>query len=247
MQTLLYIDGVDGCAAPDARAAASLPRLFCGEHVRCVEIAQRLVLLDVSAGTYDVVDEVGTQMWQQLLRNPDERDIACLAGTYGVPSAVIAADLAEFAAAQLAAGRLRTGELRIPPVAPRLPRRRPTVWRALRERAGVEQDLRRGFAVAYDKCTGPVADCAPPRLAVERLVRLFRTADGLYPAREAPLDCLPRSLALTRFLRMSGWPVTHMIGVALDPFEAHAWVELDGHPLDESPTTLLRYVTIAAA
>lgn len=236
-----------GFGSSDIGAASTLPQLFRGAHIRCVEIAERLVLLDVLAGTYDVVDEVGTQMWQQLLRDPAERDIAKMAADYGVPESVFAADLAEFAAAQRAAGRLDaaapgTGSPAVP-----MPRRRPSVWRALRERVGAEQDLKASFADAYVKYTGPLADCGPPRHAVERVVRQFRKADGLYPAREAPLDCLPRSLALTRFLRMAGWPVRHVIGVALDPFEAHAWVELDGVPLDESPGSLLRYATIATA
>lgn len=205
------------------------------------------MLLDVSAGTYDVVDEVGTQMWKQLLLDPRERDIACLADRYGVPLSVITTDFVDFAAAQQAAGRLCTDAPRCAPSGARVPKRRPTVWRALRERAAVERELRKGFADAYATCTGPAADGTPPRHPVERSVRQFRTADGLYPAREAPLDCLPRSLALTRFLRMAGWPARHAIGVALHPFEAHAWVELDGVPLDENPASLLRYTKIAIA
>ena len=205
------------------------------------------MVLDLSAGTYDVIDGVGSMMWRHLLRDPAERDIPGLADTCGAPISVIDADLADFAEAQQQAGRLQPEPLRPAPSAAPSPRYRPTVWRALRGRAAAERDLRRSFASAYTRCTAPAADTAPPRVPVDRLVQKFRTADGVFPSREAPLDCLPRSLALTRFLRTAGWPVAHVIGVALNPFEAHAWVELDGTPLDETASALLRYTKIAEA
>jgi hypothetical protein len=186
-------------------------------------------------------------MWEQLLRDPDDRDLGGVANEYGVGLSVIEADLAEFATAQQAAGRLVPERPRASAPRMLLPRRRPTVCRALRERASAQRDLQRGFADAYTKRTAGVADTSAPRVEVERLLKQFRTADGLFPARQAPLDCLPRSLALTRFLRMAGWPAEHVIGVALYPFEAHAWVQLDGVALDESPTALRRYTTITQA
>jgi hypothetical protein len=50
----------------------------------------------------------------------------------------------------------------------------------------------------------------------------------------APRGCLPRSLAAAMLCRMWGtWP-TWCTGVrTAPPFGAHAWVEIDGHPVDE--------------
>ena len=223
-----------------------LPQLCRAAHLRCVEVSDRLVMLDLTAGSYDVGDEVAAAMWAELVKAPGRRDPSALAQRYGVEEAVLEADLAEFAATQLAAGRLVEQPSCTPPTR-LLPRRRPSVLRAWRERASAERDLRKGFAAAYQARTAPAADERAPRAEVPRLTRRFRTAEGLYPAREAPLDCLPRSLALTRFLRTAGWPADHVIGVALYPFEAHAWVELDGEAIDEVDGYLRRFTVIQRA
>lgn len=226
----------------------SVPQLFCAPNLRCVETAGHLVVLDLSAGIYDVIDEVGTAMWLQLARPPNERDLFSLAEGYGVSLTAVETDFIDFAAAQQAASRLVTEQWRAPsqPVE-RMSRRSPTVLRGWRERSSAERDLRKGFAAAYAERTGPIADTTAPRADVRLLVKRFRIAESLYPAREAPLDCLPRSLALTRFLRMSGWPAQHVMGVALYPFEAHAWVELAGIPVNESATSLPRFTVIQRA
>lgn len=54
---------------------------------------------------------------------------------------------------------------------------------------------------------------------------------GFYKA-----NCLPQSLALCRVLRKQGLPAQIRIGVQVNaqPFQAHAWVELDGVPLGQS-------------
>ncbi|RAU99275.1 lasso peptide biosynthesis B2 protein [Mycolicibacter senuensis] len=221
------------------------PQLFCAPNLRCAEVARQLVVLDLSAGVYDVINEVGAAMWAQLTRSPDERNITGLAEKYGVAPATLAADFVDFATAQLAAGRLVTDQRATPRPIERSPRRAPTILRALWERIAAERDLQRGFATAYADRVGPTADTSAPRIAVELLMRRFRTAESLYPARQAPLDCLPRSLALTRFLRTAGWPALHVMGVALYPFEAHAWVELNGTALNEGD--LRRFTVIQQA
>ena len=43
--------------------------------------------------------------------------------------------------------------------------------------------------------------------------------------------CLTSSLVLTALLARRGIPATLVIGVRLDPFAAHAWVEHEGRPL----------------
>jgi hypothetical protein len=55
--------------------------------------------------------------------------------------------------------------------------------------------------------------------------------------------CLQRSLAATLLCRMRGtWP-TWCTGVRTPPFTAHAWIEADGHRVDE-PEDTTTYRTI---
>lgn len=49
-----------------------------------------------------------------------------------------------------------------------------------------------------------------------------------------PKTCLVRSLCLRHWLRKRGCPAVLRIGVARERgFGAHAWVEVDGHPIGE--------------
>ncbi|WP_043628663.1 lasso peptide biosynthesis B2 protein [Nonomuraea candida] len=57
--------------------------------------------------------------------------------------------------------------------------------------------------------------------------------------------CLPRSLAAALLCRLWGvWP-TWRTGVRLRPFAAHAWIEADGHPIDEPPVRYEAVITVA--
>ncbi|MFE3022107.1 lasso peptide biosynthesis B2 protein [Streptomyces sp. NPDC059256] len=58
-------------------------------------------------------------------------------------------------------------------------------------------------------------------------------------ARCAGEGCLQRSVATVLLCRARGtWP-TWCTGVRSDPFRAHAWVEVDGEPVGEPPSTAL--------
>ena len=86
----------------------------------------------------------------------------------------------------------------------------------------------------------------PEELRVRRGLRLGRAVVRVL--RLLPTDgrCLMRSLVLTGLLARRGVYATVVIGVRPDPsFGAHAWVEVDGHPVlatDES--TYYRLVEI---
>jgi hypothetical protein len=50
-----------------------------------------------------------------------------------------------------------------------------------------------------------------------------------------PRACLPRSIAVALLCRLRGtWPTWCAGVVAVPPFTAHAWVEVDGRPVDET-------------
>ena len=47
--------------------------------------------------------------------------------------------------------------------------------------------------------------------------------------------CLQRSAATTCLLRQNGVPAQLVIGAQQIPFKAHAWVEVDGHIVNDKP------------
>ncbi|MFI0508400.1 lasso peptide biosynthesis B2 protein [Streptomyces sp. WSLK1-5] len=63
-----------------------------------------------------------------------------------------------------------------------------------------------------------------------------------------PKGCLPRSLGAALLCRLNGsWP-TWCTGVrVVPPFTAHAWIEADGHPVDEGVPDdyFTRLITVA--
>jgi hypothetical protein len=93
--------------------------------------------------------------------------------------------------------------------------------------------------------------------AVRRLGRRggeLSDAGGVVPATVAALElaaafvpfraiCLEQSLALYLLLRRRGVPAVLRIGVRPYPFTAHAWVELDGEPLNEQEE-LVRHLMV---
>lgn len=50
-----------------------------------------------------------------------------------------------------------------------------------------------------------------------------------------PIRCLQRSTATTMLLRKHGLRADLVIGASLMPFQSHAWVEVDGHVVNDKP------------
>ncbi len=80
---------------------------------------------------------------------------------------------------------------------------------------------------------------------LSRAVRAFARAENYFYLKKAPRDCLPRSLALFRFLRSVGLPAEHCIGVQQFPFLAHAWTQCCGHVVHDDPSNPERFTVIA--
>lgn len=209
-------------------------RLYLAPHAATALVEDHLVLLDLRAGTYSVFDRIATLMWTQLISNAPERSVRALADALNVEDIVIRRDLAEFCSEQLSTGWLcRQAPTEQRPVSTPAPRYAPSTRRAWQERRRADRCLKSGFSTAYDMIVRSPADHASRRARRERVLSAFARAENFYVSGRAPLDCLPRSLALTRFLRCTGWPAEHVLGVRLYPFEAHAWVEVDGEPVNE--------------
>jgi hypothetical protein len=50
-----------------------------------------------------------------------------------------------------------------------------------------------------------------------------------------PVRCLQRAVCAARLLKSRGVPATLVVGYRPSPFMAHAWVEVDGRVVDDSP------------
>lgn len=78
---------------------------------------------------------------------------------------------------------------------------------------------------------------------VERAAYHVAVAAAFFPGRAV---CLEQSLALYVLLRRRGVPAELRVGVQVYPFYAHAWVELDGRPVNEDPETVARFRPLTA-
>jgi hypothetical protein len=77
------------------------------------------------------------------------------------------------------------------------------------------------------------------RAATMSVCQRVITAGVFYPGRAL---CLEQSLVLFVLLRRRAVAAELRLGVQPYPFSAHAWVELDGVPLNETPETIRQFV-----
>lgn len=84
----------------------------------------------------------------------------------------------------------------------------------------------------------------PGALAPREIARLVNAAASFLG-----IQCLPRSLLLQHLLRNRGIPTAIRLGVsklAEGKLDAHAWVELDGLPLNDSIDVRRHYAALPA-
>jgi len=90
-----------------------------------------------------------------------------------------------------------------------------------------------GFKRVHDGVKAmPVAKRTPERGLVPESVAAVETATCFF---WKPMLCLPRAVALTRLLRRQGVDAEMVIGYRPSPFMSHAWVEVDGAIVNDSP------------
>lgn len=83
----------------------------------------------------------------------------------------------------------------------------------------------------------PVTDQAPA-------LQIVAAFDQARLVRSAVDRCLPRSIALAQMLAKAGYRSQVILGVKLQPFAAHCWVQSGGMMLNESPEEAARYTPI---
>ena len=79
---------------------------------------------------------------------------------------------------------------------------------------------------------------------VESTLHNILIATAFYPGRS---KCLEQSVASFVLLRRRGVPVEIRLGVQPYPFSAHAWLELDGIPVTESPEVVANFALLPEA
>ncbi len=209
-------------------------------HVRFCPLGEEIVLLDLLRGKYLLLDPVAAAMWNALLSGDEEVLVHDLSERFGSPASTIENDLKRFRESCVASGLLQIAQTEDEaPSTAEKPASRP-VWltgQALWALVRTFLMLRSGLLTAYkesQRTANSVRLRPEPEITsslVENALQAFVRAENVWSFKKAPDDCLPRSLALHRYLRRLGLPVTHHIGISKTPLEMHAWVEFRSRPL----------------
>jgi len=243
-----------------------LSTYFATEHVLQGFVANDMILLDLVHGEYIIFDEVATAMWQCLTsdRLSLVGSLTTLQRIFNAEPSQLERDLSTFLIRCLARGWLRaedTADYLAPGedsplqgvhTSPYHTRGWgwPGAWLCL---ACTERELNQkglsGIFASWPELGKPVDQTVlspQEQLHLQAALKAFRFAENFYISPSAPDDCLPRSLALFRFLRRMGIPAEHCLGFERFASGAHAWVECEGNLLlDEDrrqQLTRLRFV-----
>jgi hypothetical protein len=100
----------------------------------------------------------------------------------------------------------------------------------------------RGFGKLYEK----VRDCPSGRKSpsMDRIPEVCHAIDMACIWYWKHVLCLQRSAATTRLLKRYGIPAVMVIGVEQMPFQAHAWVEVDSHVVNDRPYMREKYIVL---
>jgi hypothetical protein len=225
--------------------------LTVSDHIRFCHVHGRIILMDLCDGEYLILDEAATFLWDLVCLGPtvDEATTA-FAKKFGITPVQGHNDLIAFIDDCVSQRLLTTQTEPIRRARTTESLRKPMTllhaWLCLR---GARKSLRkRGFAETYSEhmhlqFAGTQLSCDIDA-TIKNALRVFRYAENGFAVRNADIDCLPRSLALHRFLLAGGVAVDHCIGVRRFPFGAHAWVEVSGRPIYDSPEFIEEFTLI---
>ena len=96
----------------------------------------------------------------------------------------------------------------------------------------------RDFPRLYRRVRGRNVQQTPSAFSVAQACQALNLACTLYFKQ---VQCLQRSAALVCLLRELGLPATLVIGAQRLPFQAHAWVELNGQVVNDSAAAVELY------
>ncbi|MCE5283522.1 MAG: lasso peptide biosynthesis B2 protein [Deltaproteobacteria bacterium] len=212
--------------------------------------------MDIRSESYFALDPTASVMWHELtLGAGRDETLRRLEEQFSSDPSELEADFDEFVQKCVARGlltRAPEGPTETPQALPHTGRARRLFtlrawWSLLETKLSLS---RKGFSGTYNGALrmacpeGAAADDAQMEL-LSRALEAFATAENFFYLKRAPLDCLPRSLALFKFLRSAGLPVQHCIGVRPFPFSAHAWTECCGRVVHDDESNRKRFTVIA--
>jgi hypothetical protein len=213
--------------------------LLVSPDVRFVVLDGTVILLELMSAEYFAFDDVGSDFWLRLV-DPRTELRTALDELRAERGDAVDRFVDDCLRRNLLTRRTPST---VGPPAPRIGRRStasswfltPRAWSHLARTWAL---LRiRGFGPVYRRLLAerPLRCPASPDL-LDKAVTSFVRAENLFWFRDAPEDCLPRSLALFSFLRALGLPATHSIGGTRFPgLLMHAWVESSEQALLDDP------------
>lgn len=220
---------------------------FLPQHVHACFAANRTIFLDMKRGTYFGLDPEKTQLLHQALDN------SSLAEQAAPPVA------AELISLGLLTTSRKASRIFLPPatsapeisllplidVRPRVSAAHVTRFFATCSTVALRLRLRplernlAHLAQCKSRCTARVDS------TLDRARDLTRTFLHLRPFAYAARDrCLLDSLTLAEFLASYGVRATCIFGVRANPFEAHCWLQIGSHVVNETPEMAQRYAPI---
>lgn len=227
-------------------------RWFVSPYVRVVQNNDGAILLDIQQGMCFSMNSVGIEIWRSLERNPSFAHVqeALRANYPDVPRERIEADISELVQ------QLQTHELITQKPARSLAPSTAVIRLVQRKKSATAHttvdapkprfvfvkailalcvyDLF-GFGKEFCKIfelvrSWKVSQTAAATDTCELVCRGVNHACVWYPKR---VLCLQRSAVTTCLLRESGVPAKMVVGAQKFPFKAHAWTEVNGHPVNE--------------
>nr|WP_181718619.1 lasso peptide biosynthesis B2 protein [Pedobacter sp.]QJS06272.1 Coenzyme PQQ synthesis protein D [Pedobacter sp.] len=226
--------------------------LYVPNHIRFCSAHGRIILINLNEGDYSILDEVATFLWNLVCLNLTIKKAAIeFAEHFAIPEALAYRDLMEFINDCIYRRLLITYGDPIIPITPILIQsRRMTLLNAFLSLHRIKKSLRgQGFSETYRwhlrlQFSGSLLK-APKADMISNALAMFKYAENGFRIGTSDIDCLPRSLALYSYLLAGGIRVDHCIGVRRFPFGAHAWVELCGAPIYDSPDFVKQFTLIS--
>lgn len=194
------------------------------DSIRYCTVDGRVVVLDLHLGEYIIFDNAASEIWSILFGASHNDQCGCNLADPSVPLQFQSRhDIKDFLASCERRGFIHKEAGDTAEINPISPVRfcGPTIFNAWKCLLATRRTLARfGFSYVYELHRRMLRSETPRRreaVTLSTALRVFCWAENLFPTRDARLDCLPRSLALRRFLLSVGIDGVHYVGVRRFP------------------------------
>ncbi len=201
--------------------------------IRHTTLDGRVIIIDLRQGQYLILDDVASYMWNALLSIPDPAQrIEQVAQNFDITTSECQRDMNNFIQNCKEKGLVVTNNIKPTPGGiVKLNYNSPNTLNAWFCLYLTRRSIKKvGFSVTYDlhsrMIKAETVNASEYPAILPTAIKAFQKAENFFSTRAAGIDCLPRSLALHRFLLSIGLDAKHFIGVRPYPFGAHAWVKV---------------------